>query len=55
MSNESIKILNKWFKGGMTVLAIVIGVGAIFYNPGHLFSAALIWAFGQECEIYKEE
>lgn len=56
MSNDSIKLINKWFKGGMTILAIVIAVGALFYNPGHLFSAALVWAFGHECEItYNEE
>lgn len=56
MSNESIKIINKCFRCGMTVLAIAIGIGAIFHNPGHLFSAALVWAFGQECEItYNEE
>ena len=56
MSNDSIKLINKWFKCGMTILAIAIGIGAIIYNPGHLFSAALVWAFGKECEIiYNEE
>lgn len=29
-------------------LAIAIAIGAIVYNPGHLFSAALIWYGAKE-------
>ena len=32
-----------------TVMAAALAVGAMIYNPGHLFTAAIIFAFAVEC------
>ena len=39
MSKYTMKTLKVFAR----ILAITIGIGAIIYNPGHLFSALLIW------------
>ena len=35
--------------------AAVIAVCAMIYNPGHLFTAGLVFAFGLESEIVKAD
>lgn len=55
MSKESIKKVNKLFKGFMITLATVIAIAALFGNPGHLFTAAVVMAIGLEGEIVNSE
>lgn len=51
MSKESIKIINTIYKGIIISIAAVIAVIAFFKNPGHLFTAGLIFAYGLSSEI----
>ena len=44
MSKYTLKTLNVFAK----FLAVAIAIGAVIYNPGHLFSAALIWFGAKE-------
>ena len=36
-------------------VAAALAVCAVIYNPGHLFTAALVFAFGLESEIVKAD
>ena len=51
MSKESIKIINGIYKGIIISSAVALAVVAWFKNPGHLFTAGLIFAFGLNSEI----
>ena len=42
-------------KGSLYVIAIAIAVGAIMYNKAHLYTAALIFAFGMNLELPEED
>lgn len=55
MDERSIKTVNRIFKVVMCSAAIAMAIGAILHNPGHLFTAAAIWAVGMEGEIVKKE
>lgn len=44
MSKETFKIL----KVIAQVLSIALAIGAIIYNPGHLFTAGFIWFSAEE-------
>ena len=55
MSKESITIVNKIYKGVIFTVAAVIAVVAFFKNPGHLFTAGLIFAFGLESELVSKD
>ena len=46
MSKESIKLINKIYKGFIISMSLALAVVAIFKNPGHLFTAGLIFALG---------
>ena len=51
MSQKEANEVNKAFRTMVIVVAIVMGVAALIYNPGHLFTAGLILAVGCEAEI----
>lgn len=55
MSKESIKLINKIYKGFMFSLALFVAIMAIIKNPGHLFTAGLILAFGINSEIINKD
>lgn len=55
MSKESIKIINRIYKGTIISVAVVLAVVAWFKNPGHLFTAGLIFAFGLESELVSKD
>lgn len=55
MSKESVKIINKIYKGFVFSVAIIIGIVALFKNPGHLFSAGIIFAFGLNSELVSKD
>lgn len=55
MSKESIKLINKVYKGIIVSVALALAVVAIFKNPGHLFTSALIYAFGINSEIISKD
>ena len=52
MSRDSFKVLR--FVG--KAAAVALAIGAIIYNPGHLFTASLMWFGADElCEIVNGE
>lgn len=51
MSQKEANEVNKTFRAMVIVVAIAMGIVALIYNPGHLFTAGLILAFGCEAEI----
>ena len=51
MSQKEANEVNKAFRAMVIVVAIAVGIIAIIYNPGHLFTAALVFAVGLEAEI----
>lgn len=55
MSKESIKIINKIYKVFITVCALTLAIVAIFSNPGHLFTAGLLFAFGINTDIVSKD
>lgn len=55
MKRKSINRKNNICKGIVIALAAVIAVGAIVQNPAHLFTAAVVFAFGLECKPFNEE
>lgn len=55
MSKESIKIINKIYKGFITVCSLTLAIVAIFSNPGHLFTAGLLFAFGINTDIVSKD
>lgn len=55
MSQKEANEVNKTFRAMVIVVAIVLAIVALFTNPGHLFTASLIYAFGCEAEIAKAD
>ena len=55
MSKESIKLINKVYKGIIISMSLALAVGAIFNNPAHLFTAGLIFAFGINSEVVSKD
>lgn len=55
MSKKSIKIANRIYKGIMISIAVVIAVMALRMNPGHLFTAGLVFAFALESELVSKD
>jgi chromate transport protein ChrA len=55
MSQKEANEVNKTFRAMVIVVAIVLAIVALFTNPGHLFTAGLIYAFGCEAEIAKAD
>lgn len=55
MKRRSIKSKNNVCKGIVIALAAALAVGAVLNNPAHLFTAAVVFAFGLEVEPFNEE
>lgn len=55
MSKESIKRINKVYKAAMFAIAVVIAVLAILKNPGHLFTASMVFIFGLTTDFVNPE
>ena len=55
MSKEQVKKVNKIYRTMVIGAAAVIAICALIYNPGHLCTAALVFAFGLESEIVKAD
>lgn len=55
MSKESIKIVNGIYKGIIISIAAGIAVMACLKNPGHLFTAGLVFAFALESELVSKD
>lgn len=55
MSQKEANEVNKTFRTMVIVVAVVLGIVALFTNPGHLFTAGLVLAFGCEAEIAKAD
>lgn len=53
MSQREANEVNKAFRTMVIAVAIVLGIVAVFTNPGHLITACLIGAVGCEAEIAK--
>ena len=48
MSKEQVKKVNKIYRTMVIGAAAVIAICAMIYNPAHLFTAGLVYAFGLE-------
>ena len=55
MSQKEANEVNKVFRTVVIVAAAVLGIAALIYNPGHLFTAGIVFAFGCEAEIAKAD
>jgi hypothetical protein len=55
MSKEQVKKVNKIYRTMVIGAAAVIAICAMIYNPAHLFTAGLVYAFGLESEIVKAD
>jgi hypothetical protein len=45
----------KTLRAIICTIAVALGIGAVIYNPGHLFTASVIFAFGLiQCEKGEE-
>lgn len=55
MSQKEANEVNKAFRAMVIVVAIAVGIVALIYNPGHLFTAGIILAIGCEAEVAKAD
>lgn len=55
MSQKEANEVNKTFRAMVIIVGIVVGIIAIIYNPGHLFTAGLILAVGCEAELVEAD
>lgn len=55
MSQKEANEVNKTFRAMVIVVAIVLAIVALIYNPAHLFTAGLLFAVGLEAEIAKAD
>ena len=55
MSQKEANEVNKTFRTMVIVVAAVLAIVAIIYNPAHLFTASIVFAFGCEAEIAKAD
>lgn len=55
VSKEDLRKVNRIYKGIMFTLAASLAVGALIYNPYHLYTAALIAAYALESEFVAKE
>ena len=55
MSQKELNQLNKVYHAIVTIAAIAMAISAIIYNPGHLFTAFLIYAFGISSEFESKD
>jgi D-serine deaminase-like pyridoxal phosphate-dependent protein len=55
MSKNEAKKANKTIRCSIIILSAALAAGAWMYNPAHLFTAAVLFAFGLECNFFNEE
>ena len=55
ISTESAKKVNRVWKIAVISSAAILAVVAILKNPGHLFTAGIIFAIGLESDIVKPD
>ena len=55
MSQKEANKVNKTFHAIVSVFCLVLAIVAVFYNPAHIFSAAIIYSFGINAEIVKAD
>lgn len=55
MSQKEANEVNKTFRAMVIVFAAVLAIIALFTNPAHLFTAAIVFAVGCEAEIAKAD
>lgn len=55
LSKKDMKTVNNVWKAMVCGSAIALAVVAVIYNPGHLFTAGLLFLVGIESEIVKKE
>lgn len=46
---------NRIYKGIIYAASVALAVSAMIYNPAHLFTAALLFAFGMNSEIISKD
>ena len=55
MSQREANEVNKTFRTMVFVVAIVVAIVSLIYNPFHLFTAAIMVAVGCEAEIVEAD
>lgn len=55
MSQKELNQVNKVYHAVVIIAAIAMAILAIIYNPAHLFTAALIFAFGINSEFNSKD
>lgn len=55
MSQKEANQVNKVYRTVVISLAAALAIAAFIYNPAHLFTAGIIFAFGLETEIAKAD
>jgi hypothetical protein len=55
MSQKEANKINKTFRTVIIACAAVLVIVAFVYNPAHLFTAGVVFAFGCEAEIAKAD
>lgn len=55
MSQKEANEVNKTFRAMVIVFAAGLAIAALIYNPGHLFTAGILFAAGLEAEIAKAD
>lgn len=55
MSQKELNQVNKVYHAIVIVAAIAMAIVAIIYNPGHLFTAYMICAFGINSEFKSKD
>lgn len=55
MSQKEANEVNKTFRAMVIGLSAILAIVALIYNPGHLFTAGLLFAVGLEAEIAKAD
>ena len=55
MSQKEANKVNRTFRAMIIVCAAVLAIVAFVYNPAHLFTAGIVFAFGCEAEIAKAD
>lgn len=55
MSQKELNQVNKVYHAIVIIAAIAMAITAIIYNPGHLFTAGLIYAFGINSEFKSKD
>lgn len=55
MSQKELNQVNKVFHAIVTIFSASLAICAIIYNPAHLFTAGVVYAFGINAEIAKAD